>query len=58
MDTYVIMKQRQTALHRYDPRPHEVVFNIKHARKLVGILNKKALNNFYWYKKVKNTTAV
>jgi hypothetical protein len=55
MNTYVIMKQRSSAIVRHEPQAHLVVGNLKEAKSKVIELNEKSMVNLYWYGKVKNT---
>lgn len=55
LDTYVIVKQRQSAVTVYEPTPHAVVPSLKEAKRECDKLNNRAAQNLYWYKKVPNT---
>ena len=55
MKTYIIMKEKQSAICSYPSIPHLVVGSLKEARKLCDELEAKATQNMYWYESVKNT---
>ena len=49
---YVIMKECQSPIFYFSPKPHEVVLKLADAKTRVRELNEKATTNHYWYVKV------